>query len=304
MDRNLLENRVHGDAVFPLSVYRVEITGDHLFPLHWHDELEFDLVTEGKVAFQIDATGLEAAAGQALFINSRELHAAYPAATVPCVLYALVFDVNLLAGAGYDDLQERFIGPILRKEYRLSTFIPGASDWQQALLAHLSEVIALNDTRPFAYELLIKARLYMMIALLLAHSEPHLNRKNHGVGQEQLVRIKSILQYIQTHYPQKISIKALAAMANVSEAHFCRFFKQMTRKTPVEYINYYRVQQAAQSLSDSHKKITDVAMDAGFDNFSYFIRTFKHYMKVTPSAYRKQHDASLVRNAPDSGGLE
>lgn len=303
MDRNLLENRVHGDAVFPLSVYRVEISGDHLFPLHWHNELEFDLVIEGRVAFQIDAADLEAATGQALFINNRELHAAYPAINGPCALYALVFDANLLAGTGYDHLQERFIAPILRKEYRLSPLILDADDWQQELLAQLSEVIALNETRPFAYELLIKARLYTMIALLLAHADPRPCRKNDSRSQEQLRRIKSILEYIQTHYSQKITTKTLAAIANVSEAHFCRFFKQMTRKTPVEYINYYRIQKAALLLSNSHQKITDVAMDAGFDNFSYFIRTFKHYMKVTPSAYRKRHDASPARNTPDSSGL-
>jgi AraC-like DNA-binding protein/quercetin dioxygenase-like cupin family protein len=298
MERSLFENRIHGDALFPLSVYRVEVTGDHLFPCHWHDELELDLVQEGNALFQIDAGGFEAAAGQAVFINSRELHAAYPAAHTPCALHALVFHPSLLAGVGYDDLQNRYIAPVLRKDYALPALILGEADWEKELLGHLNAIITLEAAQPFTYELLIKARLYQIVALLIANSGRATARKNFGAQQEQLARIKTILQYIQTHYSQRIRIKDLAAMEHVSEAHFCRFFKQMVRKTPVDYINYYRIQKAAQLLEDDSKKITDVGMDVGFENFSYFIQTFKHYMKLTPSEYRKKHRESLPGNEP------
>ena len=297
MDRSLFENRVHGDALFPLSVYRVEVTGDHLFTCHWHDELELTLVREGRALFQVDTANFEAGAGQAVFINGRELHAAYPSGNAPCTLYALVFHPHLLAGAGYDDLQDRFVAPLLRKEYLAPTLIPNGTAWQKELLDQLEAIIALNAAKPFTYELLVKARLYQIVALLIANSERAAARNGFGAHQEQLARIKTILQYIQTHYSQKISIKDLAAMENVSEAHFCRFFKQMVRKTPVAYINAYRIQKAAQLLADSGQKITDVAMDVGFENFSYFIQTFKHYMKLTPSEYRKLQRAPASENA-------
>jgi AraC-like DNA-binding protein/quercetin dioxygenase-like cupin family protein len=299
MDRNLYENRIHGNAAFPLDVYQVRTTGGHLFPCHCHDELELTLVQAGKVSFQVDAKWFAAGAGQAVFVNSRELHAAYPAENASGVLEALVFSPNLLAGPGYDGLQERFIMPLLRKEYRPGTLIRGESDWQQELLTHLAEIITLNRVKPFTYELLIKARLFKIAALLIANSQRTLVRTSEA-QRRQLSRIKTILQYIQTHYQQKISIKDLAAMENVSEAHFCRVFKQITRTTPLEYINCYRIRKAAQLLTDDQRKIIDIAMDVGFENFSYFIKTFKHYLQFTPSQYRKTHQKPPL---PDSPGF-
>jgi predicted Rossmann fold flavoprotein len=80
------------------------------------------------------------------------------------------------------------------------------------------------------------------------------------------------------------------SLKNVSirlEGHFCRFFKRLVRKTPVEYINYYRVNRAVKLLENEDAKIIEIAMDVGFDSFSYFISMFKRYMKCTPSQYRK-----------------
>ncbi|MNO04942.1 Regulatory protein SoxS [compost metagenome] len=73
----------------------------------------------------------------------------------------------------------------------------------------------------------------------------------------------------------------------MSEGQFCRFFKSMTRQTPMDYVNSYRIRQAAEMLRVEDRKISDIALEVGFDNISYFIRVFRKMMKCSPSAFRK-----------------
>jgi AraC-like DNA-binding protein len=73
----------------------------------------------------------------------------------------------------------------------------------------------------------------------------------------------------------------------MNERYFCRYFKKMTQKTPVEYLNYYRIECAAEELQNSAKPVTEVALDCGFANLSYFIRVFRHWKGQTPGQFRQ-----------------
>lgn len=57
--------------------------------------------------------------------------------------------------------------------------------------------------------------------------------------------------------------------------YFCRFFKEKVGKTPFSYLNEYRVNQAASQLLSTRLPITEIALNAGFENMSYFIRQFR-----------------------------
>jgi AraC-like DNA-binding protein len=288
MDKNLLrENRIHGDTMFPFSIYTVKPNGDCLFDHHWHNELELIMVREGQTLFQIDTAHFEGSAGEAVFINSRELHAAIPLTNSPCSLYALVFNVNLLSSGNYDTLQNKYIGPLIRKEYAIPSIIKADVGWKKEFLTHLATLINLSLSKPFAYELLVKAHLLTMVALLMSNSQPNSAIPPKTAHKDQIERIKATLEYIHSNYYKKITIAELAARQNICAAHFCRLFKQMVNRTPIDYINNYRIRKAAQLLEEGDQKITFIAMEVGFENPSYFINVFKHYLKVTPSQYLK-----------------
>ncbi|MDB5053509.1 MAG: AraC family transcriptional regulator, partial [Bacilli bacterium] len=89
-------------------------------------------------------------------------------------------------------------------------------------------------------------------------------------------------------FQHKIHIHELAALLSISEGHFCRFFKSLLKQTPIEYINSVRINHAIKLLHNPDLKIIDIALDVGFDNLSYFIKTFKRYKKCTPSEFRQQ----------------
>ena len=116
MDRSsqrlLKEDRVHGDAMFPLAAYWIERpAGAHVLDTHWHEEAEFFLLLEGEVLFQVDTDYFQLKAGEAVFIESGDIHAAHPleGASRFC---ALVFHPDLLASAQYDSIQQSYISPL------------------------------------------------------------------------------------------------------------------------------------------------------------------------------------------------
>ena len=99
--------------------------------------------------------------------------------------------------------------------------------------------------------------------------------------------IKKILNYIHENYNDKIYIEDLALEANMNVKYFCRFFKSVIGKTPVEYINSYRIEKATELLQTETLSISNIALSVGIDNFSYFVKQFKKYKNCTPSQYRK-----------------
>lgn len=85
----------------------------------------------------------------------------------------------------------------------------------------------------------------------------------------------------------KICIKELVDQINISVYHFCRIFKQVVRKTALDYINGIRLEKAAALLKENDLNITEIALRCGFDSINYFSRLFKKYYNTTPTNYRE-----------------
>lgn len=286
----LRENRIHGEPMYPVSFYEVRETERlTLFDCHWHDEVEFVLVTEGQVTIQIDTTEHELTAGQAIFITGGVIHAAYKHDGRAASLYAVVFHPGFLSSRTYDTLQQKYIDPILTGSLQLPPFIAGVSEDEQLILELLHELVTVHRHRPPAYELITKAALYRILSLLYTQAANSPTTTVPAAQPHKMERLKQALTYIHEHYQESIKLRELAATVNMSEEHFCRFFKQLVKKSPVEYVNYYRMQKAAMLLESTDKKILEVALLVGFDHLSYFITVFKSYAGVTPSQYRKRY---------------
>lgn len=289
MDRDLLkEKTIHGDMMFPLSVYSIDQNCGNsiVIDCHWHDELEFLIMTEGSALFQVDTMQYEVSNGQGIFVNGGELHAAHALGEAPRSFRAIVFDLSFLNSGKYDILQSRYIDRILDRQFTFPRHIKGDSPAEQQLLSMLAGIVNLVIEKPYTYEMQVKALLYQIFSSILSNIDPNSSDITASADHYRMERIKNALKLIHDGYGKKLSTKDIAAALNLSEGHFCRMFKQFVKKTPIEYINYYRVNKAARMLETTDKKVIDTAMEVGFDNFSYFIGTFRHYMGVTPAKYR------------------
>ena len=106
-------------------------------------------------------------------------------------------------------------------------------------------------------------------------------------------KIKIILNYINEHFAEDISINTLATLCDYSEYHFMRFFKKHIGLTCIQYINNLRLEKASILLTSSNMPITNISLDVGFDNLSYFNKLFKRKYKLTPKEFRLLNSSLL-----------
>lgn len=280
----LKENRSHGDILFPFAFYRMAYQKPAVIvDCHWHNELEFLLMTKGEGVFRVGTRQYELAEGQALFMQGGEIHSGYSTSEASG-FSAIVFHPALLNSNPHDQIQGRYINPIAEKQRLFPAVIHQDANGGKEILCHLNSLLKAAEEKAYAYEMVIKAHLYAIFAILLQNSE---NRTADTVYDNKANRLKEVIRYIQRNYMREIHISELSGIVNMSEGHFCRFFKKIVMKTPVEYINAYRVMKASVLLKSSERKILDIAMEVGYNNISYFIHQFRRHMQCTPAQYRK-----------------
>ena len=107
------------------------------------------------------------------------------------------------------------------------------------------------------------------------------------ITSENRWHIKSALEFIANHYSEKISITQLAHLAGFSENYFMNLFRQYVGMSCVQYINHYRIQEAAHALEETTRSVSEIAMLNGFDNISYFNLQFKRSFGMTPREFRR-----------------
>ncbi|HEX9061894.1 MAG TPA: AraC family transcriptional regulator [Clostridia bacterium] len=105
--------------------------------------------------------------------------------------------------------------------------------------------------------------------------------------REKINAVCRMKDYIEEHITEQITLYMLANVAKYSPWHAGRIFKELTGKTPFEYIRAVRLSMAAVRLRDTKAKITDVAFDFVFDSHEGFTRAFSKQFGMTPQYYCK-----------------
>ena len=124
--------------------------------------------------------------------------------------------------------------------------------------------------------------LKLLIEAVDGYSAP---RKRETVEKRDLITVKKVLLYIRENYSQKITLDGIAAYALVDKYTLCKIFKKITDQTLFDNINSYRCMKAAEYISEG-KSVSEALLLCGFENNSYFTKTFKKYTGALPSEYR------------------
>jgi AraC-like DNA-binding protein len=91
------------------------------------------------------------------------------------------------------------------------------------------------------------------------------------------------------HYAEPLNVRAVAAVAHVSEGHFIRSFRAVFGETPHRYLQRRRVERSMFLLRETDRSVTDICLDVGFTSLGTFSRTFREIVGETPSDYRLGH---------------
>jgi len=269
---------------FPVKITRYErLEPGPVFESHWHEQFQFLYFEQGEALIHCNSHPYEIKPGNLVIINSNEIH--YGETLCQRLVYYIVkVDLNFLLSSHVDFCQTKYITPLLQGQICFQNYI--TQDHQ--LAEHVQQIVKEYQQQEAGWELAIKAHISHVIVLLLRHYQQELFHPNVQKRQQtNLHQLRTVLEYIDQHYNESISLNDMAILSNMSNQHFCRIFKGITGKRPVDYINYLRVNKAVILLSKSHFNISEIAMAVGFDDSNYFSRLFRKYQKTSPSAMRK-----------------
>ncbi len=279
----LQENKRHGDRWFPFDIYPCTIPKD--FPqvaLHWQNSMELIFVKKGSGLVQVGLEPVTARAGDIFVLAPGMLHGLGQLPGETMEYENIIFEVELLGGSS-DLCYRRYLLPLQSGRLSLpSRLTPGRPCYDGALgcLRQLEDV---NRDRVLGYELQVKGLLLSLLSLLVAQSDTLPPSENADTR-----RLKTILQYVTTHYAETLSVAEAAGVCQCSPSHFMRWFRQMTGQSFTEHLNACRLNAAAEALRSTDDTVLAVAERTGFKNLSYFNRAFKARFGLTPREYRKR----------------
>ncbi|MEK3917618.1 AraC family transcriptional regulator [Paenibacillus sp. FSL H7-0331] len=100
-------------------------------------------------------------------------------------------------------------------------------------------------------------------------------------------KVSDIVKYINEHFREPLSLKALAEHFHISSYYLCRIYKEVTGFTVIEYVNQLRVQEAQKLLKTTRYSVTGITEKVGFESSTHFGRIFKSLCGLSPLQYRK-----------------
>jgi AraC-like DNA-binding protein len=232
---------------------------------NWHENLEIQFCNAGCGSVLLDGEHVEFTEGDTVVVNSNVIH--HTGTESELIYSCLIIDQKFCADCDIDPLRLSF-------EKKLRD--PRIADIFKEL-----ESLYFSSSRSRIARL--RALLLSLLIILLEdHSHQAAQKKISPMGHES---VKAAISFIRNNYDRKFSLDELAKSVYSNKYVLSRSFKATVGRTVMDYANEYRIKQAALLISNG-ARICEAATLCGFNNLSFFSKTFKRYFGKLPSQIR------------------
>ncbi len=234
---------------------------------NWHENLELQFCSVGSGIVSLDGEMSEVSEGDIVVINTNVIH--HITSRERLCHTCLIIDQNFCRDADIDTNSLRFT-PYLRNDTITALFRELEETYTK-----IDDVCRIAKLRNIVLRILIELRTW------------HTCEENteFTVKKDEFERVKHTIKYIRENYSKKMSLDEIAKNVFSDKYVLSREFKKTTNHTIVEYINSYRCKKAKGFIQDG-ATVAEAARMCGFDNMSFFTKTFKRFMGQLPSDYK------------------
>lgn len=276
----------HGTVQFPIACYHDDLTIAPV-PWHWHPELEVFTVSEGTAVAAAGAERFTLRRGEGMFINAGVLHAVWEHGESRCRLHSAVFHPRLVGGSLDSVFWSKYLQPLVGEGGQACVHFNGSEDWHMQAVQSVEGAWNSCAQEQPGYEFRVREELSRLILLLARRHASAFSAKSEKVLRDE-GRVKRMLEYIHRNYAARLTTAGIANAAAVSESECLRCFRSVIGQPPIQYVTQYRIQRAAEFLSASTLSIAEIGAKCGFQDASYFAKTFHALKECTPSDYRRR----------------
>ena len=255
---------------------------------HWHNSFELIEVVEGKFYCNVDGSEFLINKGNICIINRGRLHHIYTEDynTSMCRKKTIIFNPDYFIKD--QNIYKKYILPLLEKDAFAHIQFNIKKGIGLDINTLMKEIEALEDEKPIGYELEEYSLIYKVIRYLyLAYQSS--KQSIHTTYDANVQIQRNMTSFIHEYFNSKIGLEDIAEAGKVSKSTCIRLFHKYTGKSPIDFLNNYRLQMSAEKLVTTSEQITEIAYACGFGQPSYFNRLFLKEYNMTPNQYRKQH---------------
>lgn len=255
---------------------------------HWHKEIEIIHADKGHLNIGVNDRVITVQEGETIIFASGEPH--YFLSSPNSERIVLQFDLSMLRESSFSQKNDRSLIEIFSQGERHSANWPTETANKVEAIVH--EIHDTINSELEGKRYIVLANLYQLIGLFyheipLQDSVP-LNSKSTNHSKEVLDRVNEVVEYIEEHYFEQITLKDVAEAVGFSPYYFTRFFKKNMGMTFIEFLQEYRLNQAIFILANEDLPMVEVAERAGFGSVKTFHHVFKEKMGTSPLQYQKR----------------
>ncbi|MEE3351092.1 MAG: AraC family transcriptional regulator [Saccharofermentanaceae bacterium] len=261
------------------------------FAKHKHDVLEICIPIENDYKYIVNGKNFVISPGDILFIPPETLH------EIECqnegCRFIYLFSIGFLKEFyEYSFLTDFFSEPKLINE----------STYPNLYGKIYSAFMAINDQYFMYTNMVLEMPIYaklLEIFSLIASVHPQFSpiRTEDAKTKSKYEKFRSLINHINSHYMDEITLEWAADYAGFSKYHFSRLFKDYTDVTFSDYLMHRRMQAARILLTDTSNTVTEIAFQTGFNNLTSFTRSFRNATGMTPSEFRQIQQANKALHA-------
>lgn len=263
------------DRDFPVYSSIQKGNGQIVIP-HYHKEAELIHILSGCADVYIDTIKLPCKPNDIIFIPPYCVHRliSYSDDTV---IVGVVFNCALADNSVFNISLEKILNKDYISEYLFSPNSPIHTSLSNSIYCVNSYYKEVAFKKPLIYSEIIK---------ICYHLSEYYNRIPRNM--DHLSRISPAIEYINSNYYKNIKLSELSSIIQVCNNHLIRLFKSATNKTPINFINDVRIEQALKLLINTELSITEISYKVGFSSVNYMSNIFKANLKISPNQYRKR----------------
>lgn len=289
--KHTLENghyeTVHHSTINHMSFFIMDI---NFRSAHAHTDIEILQIIKGSMHISTKGSEFDLKPGEMALLNANEVHMCYSNNTSPCCTLVLqinpAFCQSYFPGISYIRFLTNNISVVIppkhMEDMKRTCFNIGYNFFGQKVGFEFRCISDVN--RLFSY-------LQIFVPYETFSDQDYLSQ------QHTQHRMQRILEHIQKHYCEKLTLKEIADRENVSVTYLSSFFKKNMHQSFQSYLNNLRFEHALYLIQKTDKKIIDICIESGFSDSKYLNKMFMDVYHITPNNFRKQ---ILAGNIPVS----
>lgn len=284
LDHQLREQIPRNNIEFPITYFYNELATlpDRAGPLHWHPEFEIASCELCALDYRVGQEHIILEAGDSIFVNGNILHAIRQLrGDIPEPMPNIVFSGSIIASE-ISAINQKYIKPILTCDSLPYIVFRGKDPNHSEVNRAISEIYRELRERADGFELTVQRDLNLIFEFIHRNYQALPKSEASRIQIAAQIRIQKMLSYVYSHYKEEVTLKDIAAAANVSRSEAGRCFNAYMDCSPIEMLIRYRFGVAQRLLDESDLTLQEICAECGFNSVSSFRRLYKKRYGCSP----------------------